>query len=257
MTISIDLSGRTAIVTGGARGIGEGISRALAQGGARVIVADLLEAEGAALAKELGGGAQFIRHDVTDEAAWTALVAATGPVNILVNNAGILHFATIEETPVALYRRVLEVNLTGAFLGIQAVLPGMKARRKGAIVNISSVDGMKAANGLAAYCSSKWGARGLTRVAAMEAGLHGIRVNSVHPAGIDTIMANPNHESDEEAKYRFLDFPLQRMGKPADIANVVAFLCSDAASFVSGAEITADGGYMAGRYYKGLPGAPE
>jgi 3alpha(or 20beta)-hydroxysteroid dehydrogenase len=257
MSISIELSGRTAIVTGGARGIGEGISRALSKAGARVVVADLLEAEGSALATELGGGSQFIRHDVTDEAAWTSLVKATGEVDILVNNAGILHFATIEETPVALYRRILEVNLTGAFLGIQAVLPGMKARGKGAIVNMSSVDGMKGANGLVAYCSSKWGARGLTRVAALEAGLHGVRVNSVHPAGIDTVMGNPNNESDEVAKSRFLDFPLQRMGKPADVADLVSFLCSDAASFISGAEITTDGGYMAGRYYKGLPGAPD
>ncbi len=257
MTTAMDLTGRRAIVTGAARGIGAAIARALASAGSQVLVADLLEAEGSALAAELGRGSRFIRHDVTDEAAWAALVADAGDVDILVNNAGILHFAAIEDTQPARFRQILEVNLVGAFLGIQAVLPGMKARKKGAIVNISSVDGMKAANGLAAYCSSKWGARGLTRVAALEAGLFGIRVNSVHPAGIDTEMANPDHETEEEARYRFLDFPLQRMGKPDEVASIVAFLCSDAASFISGAEITADGGYMAGRYYHGLPGGPE
>jgi 3alpha(or 20beta)-hydroxysteroid dehydrogenase len=255
MTIAIDLSGRNAIVTGGARGIGAGIVRALSAAGASVVIADLLEPEGSALAQEIGG--RFISHDVTDEAAWEALVADVGTVDILVNNAGILHFATIEETLPSLFRKVIDINLVGTFLGLHAVAPGMKARGQGAVVNISSVDGMKGANGLAAYCSSKWGVRGLTKVAALEFGLAGIRVNSVHPAGIDSAMANPNSETDEEAASRFVDFPLQRMGKPHEVANLVTFLCSDAASYINGAEITVDGGYTAGRYYRGLPGAPE
>ena len=255
MTIAIDLTGRTAIVTGGARGIGAGIARALAAAGAAVVVADLLDADGAALADAIGG--RFMAHDVTDEAAWTAMVAAVGVIDILVNNAGILHFATIADTTAAQFRRVVDVNLVGTFLGTQAVAAGMAARGGGAIVNISSVDGMKGANGLAAYCASKWGVRGLTKVAALELGLVGIRVNSVHPAGIDSVMANPANESDEEAKSRFTDFPLQRMGKPDEVAQLVAFLCSDNASFINGAEVTVDGGFSAGKYYRGLPGAPE
>jgi 3alpha(or 20beta)-hydroxysteroid dehydrogenase len=255
MTIEIDLSGRNAIVTGGARGIGAGICRTLSAAGANVVIADLLEVEGAALAEEIRG--RFTPHDVTDEASWAALVGSVGTVDILVNNAGILHFATIEETLPSLFRRVLDINLTGTFLGLHAVAEGMKSRGRGAIVNISSVDGMKGANGLAAYCSSKWGVRGLTKVAALEFGLAGVRVNSVHPAGIDSAMANPNNETDEQAASRFVDFPLQRMGKPHEVADLVAFLCSDAAAYINGAEITVDGGYTAGRYYRGLPGAPE
>lgn len=254
MTMTIDLGGRTAIVTGGARGIGAAIVGALAAAGARVVVADLLEAEGEALAARSAG--RFVRHDVTDEESWAALVDAAGAPDILVNNAGILHFATIAETAPALFRRILEVNLVGTFLGLRAVTAGMTARGGGAIVNISSVDGMKGANGLSAYCSSKWGVRGLTKVAALELGLVGVRVNSVHPAGIDSIMANPNGETAEQAKARFTDFPLQRMGDPAEVAQLVAFLCSDAASYINGAEITVDGGFSAGKYYRGLPGAP-
>ncbi len=254
--IPTTLAGRTAIVTGGARGIGAGIVRALAARHATVIIADLLEEEGAALAAELGGGARFIKHDVTQESSWTELLATCGTVDALVNNAGILHFATIAETSEALFRRIIDVNLIGTFLGLHVVGAAMAERGQGAIVNVSSVDGLKGANGLSAYASSKWGVRGLTKVAALELGLQGVRVNSIHPAGIDTVMANPDQESPEQAAYRFTDFPLQRMGRPEEVGAMVAFLCSDDATYITGAEIAIDGGLTAGRYYRGLPGAP-
>lgn len=250
------LSERTAIVTGGARGIGAGIVRTLVAQGATVIIADLLREEGEALALELGSSAKFVEHDVTDEASWRRLLELSGPVDALINNAGILHFSTIPDTSEALFRRTLDVNLVGTFLGLHTVGADMAKRGSGSIINISSVDGLKGANGLAAYASSKWGVRGLTKVAALEFGLSNVRVNSIHPAGIDTIMANPDGETPEEAASRFTDFPLQRMGRPDDVAGIVAFLCSDAAAYITGAEIAVDGGLTAGRYYRGLPGAP-
>lgn len=250
------LAGRTAIVTGGAQGIGAAIARALVDRGATVIIADVREQEGTALADELGDNARFVRHDVTDEASWVALRDGCEHIDALVNNAGILHFATIQETTEALFRRTLDVNLVGTFLGLHTIGAAMAERGRGSIVNVSSVDGLKGANGLSAYASSKWGVRGLTKVAALEFGLHGVRVNSIHPAGIDTIMANPQGETPEQAAYRFTDFPLQRMGHPCEVAGMVAFLCSDEAGYITGAEIAIDGGLTAGRYYRGLPGAP-
>lgn len=257
MSATGTLHNRTAIVTGGARGIGAGIVRALVAEGATTIIADLLKDEGQALASEIGGLARYIEHDVTDEASWMRLLEQSGPVDALVNNAGILHFSTIADTSEALFRRTLDVNLVGTFLGLRTAGAAMAARGKGSIINISSVDGLKGANGLAAYASSKWGVRGLTKVAALEFGLTNVRVNSIHPAGIDTVMANPNNETPEQAASRFTDFPLQRMGRPDEVAGIVAFLCSDAAGYITGAEIAVDGGLTAGRYYRGLPGAPE
>ncbi|SFR89760.1 SDR family NAD(P)-dependent oxidoreductase [Sphingomonas jatrophae] len=256
MTVPSSLAGRTALVTGAARGIGAAIARSLAARGASVIVADLLEEDGTALAAGLGHGARFARLDVTDEASWRALLAACGRIDALVNNAGILHFATVAETDPAMFRRTLEVNLVGTFLGLHVVGAAMVAQGGGAIVNISSADGLKGGNGLGAYASSKWGVRGLTKVAALEFGPHAVRVNSIHPAGIDTVMANPGRDTPEQAAPRFTDFPLQRMGGPEEVGEVVAFLCSDEASYVTGAEIAVDGGLTAGRYYRALPGAP-
>jgi len=254
------LAGKVAIVTGGARGMGAHTSRLFAAHGARVAIADMLEEEGMALAAELGDTARFYRHDVTSEADWAALVAAVeadfGPVDILINNAGVLLFRTLLETSLADYERVLKVNLVGEFLGIKAVGPGMIARGKGAIVNVSSVDGMKGANGLGAYASSKWGVRGLTKVAALELGHRGIRVNSVHPGGIDTIMTNHDSRSRDAVSERFGNIPLQRVGAPEEVAQATLFLASDEASYLCGAEIVVDGGMLAGQYYEGFPGAP-
>ena len=254
------LKGKVAIITGGARGMGAATSRLFAAQGAKVAITDVLEDAGNALAAELGENARFYRHDVSSEADWAAIVAKVeadlGPVDILVNNAGILLFQSLLDTTLEQYQRVLNVNLTGSFLGIKAVAPGMIARGKGSIVNISSADGMKGANGLAAYSSSKWGVRGLTRVAALELGHRGIRVNSVHPGGVDTAMTNEEGAAREKVDERFTNIPLQRIGGPEEVARVTLFLASDDASYLSGAEVTVDGGMLTGQYYPGLPGAP-
>lgn len=254
------LEGKVAIVTGGARGMGAATSRLFAAEGAKVAITDVLDEDGAALAAELGDAARFYHHDVTSEAEWAGIVAAVeadlGPVDVLVNNAGILLFKTLFETSLAEYQRVLEVNLVGEFLGIKAVGPGMVARGKGSIVNISSVDGMKGANGLGAYSSSKWGVRGLTRVAALELGHKGVRVNSVHPGGVDTAMTNSAGRPRDQVSQGFANIPLQRVGAPEEVAKASLFLASDDASYLSGAEIAVDGGMMTGQYYAGMPGAP-
>ncbi len=254
------LSGKVAIITGGARGMGAATSRLFAAEGAKVAIADVLDDAGAALAAEIGSAARFYRLDVTSEDAWAQIVgkveADFGPVDVLVNNAGILLFKSLLETSLEDYERVLKVNLVGEFLGIKAVAPGMVARGKGSIVNISSVDGMKGANGLAAYASSKWGVRGLTRVAAMELGHRGVRVNSVHPGGVDTIMTNHDGGSRDEVNQRFGNIPAQRVGGPEEIAAASLFLASDESSYMIGSEIVVDGGMVLGHYYAGMPGAP-
>lgn len=254
------LDGKVAIVTGGARGMGAATVRLFVEAGAKVAIADVLDDAGPALAGELGEAARYHRLDVTSEAAWAETVAAVeadfGPVDVLVNNAGVLLFRTLLETSLEEYRRVLDVNLVGEFLGIKAVAPGMVARGRGAIVNISSVDGMKGANGLGAYASSKWGVRGLTRVAAMELGHLGIRVNSVHPGGVDTAMTNYDGTPRDAVNERFRHIPLQRIGGPEEVARATLFLASDEASYMAGSEVVVDGGMVAGTYYPLFPGAP-
>lgn len=254
------LDGKVALITGGARGMGAATVRLFVEAGARVAIADLLDEQGAALAAELGNGARFYRQDVTSEASWADVVSRTeaelGPIDVLVNNAGVLLFKSLLQTTLDDYRRVLEVNLVGEFLGIKAVAPGMIARGKGSIVNISSVDGMKGANGLAAYASSKWGVRGLTKVAAMELGHKGIRVNSVHPGGVDTAMTNYDGTPREKVSERFQHIPLQRIGGPEEVARASLFLASDESSYMVGAELVVDGGMTAGQYYPLFPGAP-
>jgi 3alpha(or 20beta)-hydroxysteroid dehydrogenase len=254
------LNNKVAIVTGGARGMGAATARLFVAEGAKVMIADLLDADGEKLAAELGAAARFLRHDVTDEDSWTRIIATTesafGPVDVLVNNAGILMFKTIAETTRAEFQRVLDVNLVGCFLGTRLVGAGMVARGRGAIVNISSVDGMKAANGLAAYNASKWAVRGFTKAAAMEFGHKGVRVNSVHPGGIDTAMGNPYAEARTEVNKRYGMVPMQRVGEPVEVAYTSLFLASDESSYLCGAEIAVDGGMLCGQYYVGFPGAP-
>jgi len=254
------LEGKVAIITGGARGMGEATSRRFVAEGAKVAIADVLEDSGRALAAELGDSARFWKLDVTSEEEWAQVVgeveATFGGIDVLVNNAGILMFKTILETTKADFESVLGVNLVGEFLGVRTVAPGMIARGRGAIVNVSSVDGMKGANSLVAYASSKWGVRGLTKVAAMELGHKGIRVNSVHPGGVNTIMSNHDSVSRAEIDKAYAHVPLQRIGGPEEVAAASLFLASDDASYLNGAEIVVDGGMIVGAYYEGFPGAP-
>ncbi|MBA4089008.1 MAG: 3-alpha-hydroxysteroid dehydrogenase [Sphingobium sp.] len=254
------MQGKVAIVTGGARGMGEATCRLFAREGAIVVVADLLEAEGAALAADIGGDAMFARLNVAEEGDWVALVDAVlarhGRVDALVNNAGVAAFAPLEALEVADIDRVLAVNVKGPMLGLKHVGRAMREAGRGAIVNIASVDGFRGVNSLGLYSSSKWAVRGLTKTAALEFGPHGVRVNSVHPGGVDTVMGNPQGQQGAERNESYGRVPLQRIGEPEEIAAASLFLCSDEASYISGAELAVDGGWAAGYYHHFLPGAP-
>ncbi|WP_137844197.1 glucose 1-dehydrogenase [Microbacterium sp. 2FI] len=242
-----DLGGRVCLVTGGARGIGAAYARALHAAGARVVIADILADEGAALAAELGARALFVTLDVTDEAQWDAAVAASvaafDGIDVLVNNAGIANAAPIEHFTTAKWDAVIAVNLTGTFFGCRAVVPVMKTQGRGAIINISSVEGMRGSPGLHGYTAAKFGVRGLTQSLAVELGPFGIRVNSVHPGFIRTDMTTRIDPSR-------LDIPLGRPGDPADVAGTIVFLASDASAFTSGGEFVVDGGMIAGIPHK-------
>ena len=254
------LQGKVAIVTGGGRGMGAATCRVFVAEGAKVVIADMLDEDGAKLAAELGPNAHFRHLDVREESEWQSLVADTesrfGAIDVLVNNAGVLLFKTLRDTDKADFERVTGINLTGTFLGVRTVGARMCDRGRGSIVNISSADGMKGANGLGAYCASKWGIRGLTRVAAMEYGHKGVRVNSVHPGGIDTAMGNPYAEPKAVVNKRYGMVPLQRVGDSEEVARTSLFLASDESSYLCGAEIAVDGGMLTGQYYVGFPGAP-
>lgn len=254
------LQDKVALITGAAHGMGAATARMFAREGATVIIADLHESDGHALARELGSGTSFHRLDVSIESEWQAVVAAVmarhGRIDALVNNAGVVHFCLIEHLTEHDLDRVLGVNLKGPLFGIKHVGRVMKDARKGSIVNISSIDGTRGANALAAYSASKWAVRGLTKTAALEYGPHGVRINSVHPGGIDTSMGNPRQLRGAELNADYRGVPLQRIGEPEEVAAASLFLCSDEASYMSGAEILVDGGWGAGVYHPMLPGAP-
>lgn len=260
MDPSVSLDGKTAIVTGGARGIGAAVSRALVAAGASVIVADLLTEPGEQLVEELGEQARFQRLDVTDEDNWHAVCATAvawhGALDILVNCAGIALYDAIVDFETDRFEKVLDVNLVGTFLGIKHAAAMMSPG--GSIVNISSTEGLQASNSMAAYASSKWGVRGLTKVAAMELGAKSIRVNSVHPGPINTPMLNPKQLSAAELQNISMlrRMPISRVGDPAEIASVCTFLAGSGASFMTGAELAVDGGASIGMFHRGLPGAP-
>ena len=239
---------RTVIVTGGARGMGASHARGFIAEGAIVVIADI-DHEGQRLADELGDHAVFSRLDVTSEADWAAVVSlaetAFGPVSVLVNNAGIVHFALITETTLADWDRVLDINLTGTYLGIRAVASSMRKANGGAIVNISSGAAMSGVAGLGAYVASKWGVRGLTKTAAMELARDHIRVNSIHPGATRTTMtAQPAVEAVATASVRGLAIP--RIAEAEELTRLVLFVASDEASFSTGSEFTADGGALLG-----------
>ncbi|MFQ6392924.1 glucose 1-dehydrogenase [Nocardia sp. KC 131] len=237
------VSGKTVIVSGGARGMGAAFARRLAAEGASVVVADVLVEEGEAVAAELGDRALFVALDVTDESAWHAAVAAAeeafGPVSGLINNAGIVHVDPIEKLAEADYRRVIDVNQLGVFLGMKAVVASMRSGGGGSIVNISSIGGIIAFSNILGYVASKWAVRGMTKAAAQEFGGDGIRVNSVHPGVVATEMTATSTRSNSMVH----DLPLPRAAAPEELASLVLFLISDEASYCTGSEFVADGGY--------------
>lgn len=244
------LAGKVAIISGAARGQGAAEARLFSREGAKVVVADVLDSEGKALADELGVEAMYVHLDVTQEEDWVNAVREAsnrfGKVDVLVNNAGIVKMGTVVDTPLQDFRDVVEVNQIGVFLGMRAVTPAMLEAGGGSIVNISSVDGIVGVAGMLAYVASKFAVTGMTKVAALELGPQSIRVNSVHPGGVDTPMVTATGLSKEQAEGLFTHLPLGRIGRPEEIAEVAAFLASDAASYCTGSEVVVDGGWTAG-----------
>ncbi|MBF6301538.1 SDR family oxidoreductase [Nocardia amamiensis] len=245
-----ELEGRSAVVTGGARGIGAAVVAALAKEHISVVIGDLLEPEGTALADSLGAGALFRRLDVTDEAGWRAVLddaeAEFGPLAVLINNAGIVDFGGIESESPAMFRHVVDVNLYGAWLGMHLAAPRLRAAGGGVIVNISSTAGLIGYAGVGGYVASKWGLRGLTKAAALELGPANVRVCSIHPGPIHTPMTEQMDESVAAAQ------PLARFGEPEEVAAMVRFLVTEA-TYSTGSEFVLDGGATAGQVV-GLPG---
>jgi 3alpha(or 20beta)-hydroxysteroid dehydrogenase len=242
------LDDRVAIITGAARGMGASHARRLTSEGARVVLTDVREDDGKALADELGDNALFVTHDVTSAHDWERAVAtaeeAYGPVDILVNNAGIATYAPIETCSEEEYRRVIDVNQVSIFLGMRAVIDSMSKSGHGSIVNISSVAGFVGEPNTVAYTASKFAVRGMTKVAAKEFGPHGIRVNSIHPGVIETPMVTDHPEAGAVLKVVAQSAALRRIGQPDDVSSLVLFLASDDASFITGAAFVVDGGVI-------------
>ncbi|MBA2961638.1 MULTISPECIES: SDR family NAD(P)-dependent oxidoreductase [Ramlibacter] len=250
-TVSFGLQGRVCIVTGGSQGIGEACARRFARDGAVPVIADIDASRGQALAAELGGS--FVACDVGDKAQVDALVAATlqrhGRIDVLVNNAGIFKACDFLAISEADFDAVLRVNLKGSFLVGQAVAREMAKAGRGAIVNMSSVNGVLAIPSIASYNVSKGGINQLTRVMALALADQGIRVNAVAPGTIATELAAKAVLTSDEARARILSrTPMKRLGEPAEIADVVAWLASDAASYVTGEIVVVDGGRMTLNY---------
>lgn len=237
---------KVAIITGGARGMGESHVRRFVEEGAKVVFTDINEEVGEKLSSELGDNALFVKHDVTDEAGWLEVIekaeAAFGPVNVLVNNAGISMSKSIFDMSVEDYKKIIDINQISVFLGIKAVLPSMQKAEGGSIVNISSMNGI--VGGAVGYTDSKFAVRGLTKAAALQVGHLGIRVNSVHPGVIETPMVTEG-DAVEQIKEFAKHIPLRRMAQSEEVTNMVLFLASSDSSYSTGSEFIIDGGLTA------------
>ena len=246
---------KTVLITGAARGQGAEEARRFAAEGARVILGDVLDDDGAEVAKDIGDAATYVHLDVTDESSWEAAVGACdGVLQVLVNNAGVLGpFTPIVKTSIDQLRQTLDINLIGTFLGLKHGGALIGASGGGAIVNISSISGMWGTPFASSYTASKWAIRGLTKVAALELGRMGIRVNSVHPGGVKTPMTAAVGDEGDSDWYKRL--PIPRIGSVGDVAGAVLFLASDDAAYITGAELLVDGGTLAGDLTL-LPPAP-
>ena len=244
--------GKVAIVTGGARGIGSASVRALVRDGAAVVIADVLDDEGESLAREIcaqGGNARYAHLDVSSEEQWRAVVERTvrdlGHVDVLVNNAGIGTMEDVEQETREGWDRLIAINQTGVWLGMKAVIPGMKSNGGGSIVNVSSIFGAVGGFGASiAYHASKGAVRLMTKNAAIRYAKEGVRVNSVHPGFIDTPMLAAVKGTPFE-RTMVDGTPMGRLGRPEEIGDVIAFLGSDAASYMTGSEVYVDGGWTA------------
>lgn len=249
------LENKVALVSGSARGIGAATVRAMIAEGAKVLIADLLDEEGGALASEMGPAAAYVHLDVTNADSWSsavaAAVAAFGKLDVLVNNAGIARFGSAEAHSSADWDDLLAVNLTGVFNGIQAAVPALRQSGGGSIVNVSSMAGLFGSRGMVGYVASKWGVRGLTKAAAIDLARYNIRVNSVHPGFIRTPMTAIGLEPG------FDHVAMRRGADAAEIAALILFLASGESSFSTGSEFVADGGETAGNAALLGPGATE
>ncbi len=237
------LQGKVALISGAARGMGASHARLFVEEGARVVIGDILDAEGEALARELGDNVIFVHLDVTQSEDWRTAVASAvrhfGGLDILVNNAAIAEFAPIMETSRALWDRTLAVNLTGTFKGVMAALPELKKSGRASIINVSSTAGFTGYEGLSVYNASKFGVRGLSKSMALDLAKYGIRVNSMHPGVIKTPLSEGLSETPSHVA-------MHRMGQPREVSYLALFLASDESSFCTGAEYLADGGEIAG-----------
>lgn len=250
------LEGRVALITGGARGQGEAEARLFVAEGARVVIADVLDPVGEKLAGTLGKAARFVHLDVTKPEEWARVVsgieAAEGRLDVLVNNAGIFRGGFIHAMPLADYQAVIQVNQVGCFLGMQACYPLLKRSGQGSIVNIASVAGLKGVPGASAYGASKWAIRGMTKTAALEFGRAKIRVNAICPGSILTPMIAPEEFPGVDQQAFWASLPIPRAGEAEEVAKVALFLACDDSAYVTGAELTIDGGDTAGRMVEGI-----
>lgn len=233
------VEGKVALISGGARNIGGASARLLVEEGAKVVIGDLLDEEGQALAEELGDSARYVHLDVTSDEDWRAAVALTvaefGRLDVLFNNAGIFNGGPLSRYKQSQWQEMLDVNLTGPFLGMRAATDALIAAGGGSIINTSSIEGLRGTPWAHGYVASKWGLRGLTKSAAMELAPHGIRVNSIHPGRISTPATDQMPED-------LIPIPLGRPGQPHEVATFVLFLASDESSFATGTEFVVDGG---------------
>jgi 3alpha(or 20beta)-hydroxysteroid dehydrogenase len=236
------VDGKVALISGGARGMGASHARLLVTEGAKVVIGDILDDEGKALADDLGDAARFVHLDVTQPDQWKAAVATAvqefGKLNVLVNNAGIVNGSPLHKFDLTKWQQILDVNLTGTFLGMQVAVEPMIAAGGGSIINVSSIEGLRGAPWAHGYVASKWGVRGLAKSAALELASHNIRVNSIHPGLVRTPMTK-NIPDD------MVTIPLGRPADPIEVSTFVLFLASDESSYATGTEFVMDGGLVA------------
>ncbi|HJE19118.1 MAG TPA: glucose 1-dehydrogenase [Aliicoccus persicus] len=237
------LKDKVAIITGGAAGMGESHVRLFVEEGAKVVFTDINAEAGQKIAEELGENTHFVQHDVVNEEGWEKVVTETeekfGPVDVLVNNAGVSTVLSVENSSLEDYMKIVNINQVSVFLGTKYVIPSMKKAGKGSIVNISSINGLS--GGAVGYTDTKFAVRGMTKAAARELAQYNIRVNSVHPGVINTPMVQ-NSEAFDQIQAMVGMIPMKRMAEPSEISQLVLFLASDDSSYSTGSEFISDGG---------------